>query len=192
MVVIWTPPTMADTGTISHASISENVHGIVMYICTNFGAFITKWTIGLIYLTMPPHYKNSIAFPDILTNKTRNQISQCFRCSNKYMRFSYCLLFRNKSNVRIYQTPESYYYRRNAEWNHLLCQRFWSQLSHFLPITKLPCSALPVFIDWLNLDVGIKTCFIDGLTENVAAALVAIQYKMKTFSTFHMHTSLCS
>jgi len=29
-------------GTISHASISENVHSIVMYICTNFGAFITK------------------------------------------------------------------------------------------------------------------------------------------------------
>ena len=44
----WTPPTMADTGTISHASISENVHSIVMYICTNFGAFVTKWTIGLV------------------------------------------------------------------------------------------------------------------------------------------------
>ena len=41
-------PTMADTGTISHASISENVHSIVMYICTNFGAFIKKWTIGLV------------------------------------------------------------------------------------------------------------------------------------------------
>ena len=38
----WTPPTMADTGTISHASISENVHSIAMYICTNFGAFIKK------------------------------------------------------------------------------------------------------------------------------------------------------
>jgi len=34
--------TMADTGTISHASISKNVHSTVMYICTNFGAFITK------------------------------------------------------------------------------------------------------------------------------------------------------
>ena len=44
----WTLPTMVNTGTISHASISENVHSIVMYICTNFGAFITKWTIGLV------------------------------------------------------------------------------------------------------------------------------------------------
>ena len=26
----------------------KNVHSIVMYICTNFGAFITKWTIGLV------------------------------------------------------------------------------------------------------------------------------------------------
>ena len=25
-----------------HVSIYENVHSIVMYICTNFGAFITK------------------------------------------------------------------------------------------------------------------------------------------------------
>ena len=38
----WTPPTIADTGTISHASISENVHSIITYICTNFGAFITN------------------------------------------------------------------------------------------------------------------------------------------------------
>ena len=38
----WKPATMADTGTISHASISENVHGVSIYMCTNFGAFITK------------------------------------------------------------------------------------------------------------------------------------------------------
>ena len=44
----WTPTTMADTGTISHASISENIHSIAMYICTNFGAFIKKWTIALV------------------------------------------------------------------------------------------------------------------------------------------------
>ena len=52
----WTPPTMADTGTISRASISENVHSIVMYICTNFGAFITKWTIGLVCRCTITHY----------------------------------------------------------------------------------------------------------------------------------------
>ena len=39
---------MADTRTFSHASTSENVHSIVMYTCTNFGAFITKWTISLV------------------------------------------------------------------------------------------------------------------------------------------------
>ena len=47
---------MADTGTISHASISENVHSVLIYMCTNFGAFVKKWTIGLICLTMPLHY----------------------------------------------------------------------------------------------------------------------------------------
>jgi len=36
------PCTMVNTGTISHASIYEHVHSIVMYICANFGAFITK------------------------------------------------------------------------------------------------------------------------------------------------------
>jgi len=36
----WKSVTMADTGTISNASISENVHNILVYICTNFGAFI--------------------------------------------------------------------------------------------------------------------------------------------------------
>ena len=34
--------TMADAGTITNASISENVHNILVYICTNFGAFIKK------------------------------------------------------------------------------------------------------------------------------------------------------
>ena len=42
------PATMADTGTIPHSSITENVHSVLMYMCTNFCAFITKWTIGLI------------------------------------------------------------------------------------------------------------------------------------------------
>ena len=44
----WKPATMADTGTISHASISENVQSVLIYMYTNLGAFITKWTIGLI------------------------------------------------------------------------------------------------------------------------------------------------
>ena len=33
---------MADTGTISHASTSESVQSVLIYMYTNFGAFITK------------------------------------------------------------------------------------------------------------------------------------------------------
>ena len=40
-VIVWRP-FWTNTGTISHASISENVHSRVMYIYTNFDAFITK------------------------------------------------------------------------------------------------------------------------------------------------------
>ena len=32
---------MTDAGIISHASISENAHSVLMYTCTNFGAFIS-------------------------------------------------------------------------------------------------------------------------------------------------------
>jgi len=52
---------------------------------------------------------------------------------------------------------------KNSEWDHVLCKNFWNQPSHFLPIRKLPCPVLPVLIAWLNLDLEIKTCFIDGL-----------------------------
>ena len=72
----WTPPIIANTGTISRASISENVYSIVMYICTNFGAFIKKWTIGLVYLTMPLHYA---ACTESCTMIAMNFIPECLR-----------------------------------------------------------------------------------------------------------------
>ena len=48
----WAPPTMAGTDTIE---MPQNVYSVVMYImCTNFGAFITKW-IGLVcHCTITP------------------------------------------------------------------------------------------------------------------------------------------
>ena len=39
---------MADAGTILHASIPEYVYSALIYLCTNFGAFVRKWMIGLI------------------------------------------------------------------------------------------------------------------------------------------------
>ena len=42
MVAIRKPPTTADAGTISHTSISENVHSILMYNVYQFWCFYRK------------------------------------------------------------------------------------------------------------------------------------------------------
>ena len=38
----------SSTGLIWNASISKNVQNILIYMCANFGAFRTIWTIGLL------------------------------------------------------------------------------------------------------------------------------------------------
>ena len=82
----WTLPcTVANTGTISHASISENVYSIVMYMCTNFGTFITKWTIGLVCLTMPLH---SIDFPTLVFSEQAPEFSWIVNPYRKRSKFA--------------------------------------------------------------------------------------------------------
>ena len=57
---------------------------------------------------------------------------------------------------------------------------FGASWASFFPSTKLPCLVLPVFIAWLNLDLGTKTSFIVGLnpcfSENVLAGLVSLNF----------------
>ena len=44
------------TGRILNASISEIVQNVLIYMCANFGAFRTIWTIGFVFFTMPLDY----------------------------------------------------------------------------------------------------------------------------------------
>ena len=44
------PAVMADIGIVSGGPISKNVHSISKYMCTNFGAFITKCTIVINFM----------------------------------------------------------------------------------------------------------------------------------------------
>ena len=44
------------TGRILNASISKIVQNVLIYMCANFGAFRTIWTIGFVFFTMPLDY----------------------------------------------------------------------------------------------------------------------------------------
>ena len=56
MTAIFKTDATPTTGIIPGASISENIRNGLKYLCTNFGAFITKCTICHCAVAMPPHY----------------------------------------------------------------------------------------------------------------------------------------
>ena len=52
--------TKSATGRILNASISKIVQNVFIYMCANFGAFRTIWTIGFVFFTMPLDYGDSV------------------------------------------------------------------------------------------------------------------------------------
>ena len=50
----------------------------------------------------------------------------------------------------------------NTEWIHFLCQHYSGKSSGLLS-KRQKISIFTIFISWINLDLGIETCFYDGM-----------------------------
>ena len=64
MAAILKMAATGEWGKISRGSLSQIAQNTLLYMCTNFGAFMKKWTIHLKYQSMLLHYKNILKFYD--------------------------------------------------------------------------------------------------------------------------------
>ena len=89
--------------------------------------------------------------------------SQCLRCSNKY--FALLIPFAIAGVVLVAFIKLLNLTVSEGTLNGLI---FYANIiganqATFFPSTSTHCPVLTVFIAWLNLDLGIETCFMDGL-----------------------------
>ena len=89
--------------------------------------------------------------------------SQCLRCSNKYIALLIPFAIAGIVLVAFIKLLNLTVSEGTLNGLILYANIIGANQATFFPSTSTHCPVLTVFIAWLNLDLGIETCFIDGL-----------------------------
>ena len=89
--------------------------------------------------------------------------SQCLRCSNKYIALLIPFAIAGIVLVGFIKLMNLTVTEGTLNGLIFYANIIGANQATFFPSTSTHCPVLTVFIAWLNLDLGIETCFIDGL-----------------------------
>ena len=89
--------------------------------------------------------------------------SQCLRCSNKYIALLIPFAIAGIVLVAFIKLLNLTVSEGTLNGLIFYANIIGANQATFFPSTSTHCPVLTVFITWLNLDLGIETCFIDGL-----------------------------
>ena len=89
--------------------------------------------------------------------------SQCLRCSNKYIALLIPFAIAGIVLVAFIKLLNLTVSEGTLNGLIFYANIIGANQATFFPSTSTHCPVLTVFIAWLNLDLGIETCFIDGL-----------------------------
>ena len=89
--------------------------------------------------------------------------SQCLRCSNKYIALLIPFAIAGIVLVAFIKLLNLTVSEGTLNGLIFYANIIGANQATFFPSTSTHCPVLTVFIAWLNLDLGIQTCFIDGL-----------------------------
>ena len=89
--------------------------------------------------------------------------SQCLRCSNKYIAFLIPFAIAGILLIALIKFLNLTVSEGTLNGLIFYANIIRANQATFFPSTSTHCPVLTVFIAWLNLDLGIETCFIEGL-----------------------------
>ena len=89
--------------------------------------------------------------------------SQCLRCSSKYIALLLPFAIAGLVLVAFIKLLNLTVSEGTLNGLVVYANIIGANQATFFPLTSTHCPVLTVFIAWLNLDLGIETCFIDGL-----------------------------
>ena len=89
--------------------------------------------------------------------------SKCLRCSNKYIALLILFALAGIVLVAFIKLLDLTVSVGTLNGLILYANIIGANQATFFPSTRAHCPVLTAFIAWLNLDLGIETCFIDGL-----------------------------
>ena len=89
--------------------------------------------------------------------------SQCLQCSNKYIALLMPFAIAGIVLVALIKLLNLTVSEGTLNGLIFYANIIGANQATFFPLTSTHCPVLTVFIAWLNLDLGIETCFIDGL-----------------------------